>query len=221
MCSIYRDPLFRLVKNVHVSGIEESKWAYLTQRFFRTELSSVLKMWSREWLQYVLTSLSGIGIITNLHSFLYIKRTFNTKDNLFNILIKDSLLATLCAILRFATDLIILADLDFMRTKIFCILSHYGGFLGVIIGPLITLLISIRRYIQLKYPTRIKIDSKKINIITTVSIALASVYYLGFLFLDTFGDLHQINYIMLCLGTLDGLKNEPVSYFKRFLITLS
>ena len=177
----------------------------------RRELTSVLKMWSRQWVPYVLAVLSGTGIVTNLNSFRYIKRTFNTKDNLFNILLKDSLLATLCACIQFATDLIFLSDLELMRTRIGCILNHYGAYLAVIIGPLITVLISFRRFIQLKYPTWIKIDSRRFNIFTTVSVLLAAFYHLGFLFADTFGDLHQMNYILLCLGTLDDwLENESV-----------
>ena len=168
-------------------------------------------MRSQEWVPYVLASLSGIGIVTNVNSFLYIKNTFNAKDNLFNILIKDALLASFCACLQFSTDLMFLADLEFMKTKVGCILNYCGVFLAVIIVPLIALLISLRRFIQLKYPTLFKIDSKRFNIFTTVSMTLASVYYLSFLIADTRGDLHQIDYILLCLGTIDdGLKYEPV-----------
>ena len=169
-------------------------------------------MWSREWVPYVFTSLSGIGIITNYSSFRYIRRTFNTKDNLFNILIKDSLLATLLACLQFVTDLILLLDFEFMRSKFGCILNQYGAYMGVMIGPVITLLISLRRYIQLRYTKLVKIDSKPLNMLTSVVMILAGVYSFVFSLVDTFGDLHQIRYMGLCLGNLnDWLMNEQVS----------
>ena len=50
----------------------------------------VSKMWSNPVYSYLLTIISGLGTFTNLKSFAYVTKTFDTTNNLFNILAKDS-----------------------------------------------------------------------------------------------------------------------------------
>ena len=44
-----------------------------------------------KWYSYLFSGISGLGILTNSKSFQYITRTFQTTDDLFNILAKDAL----------------------------------------------------------------------------------------------------------------------------------
>ena len=131
-------------------------------------------MWSREWIPYVLTSFSGIGILANLSSYRFIKSTFNVSDNLFNILVKDSLLTTLCLTLQFITNFVLLVSPELLRNEFGCFLNHIGSNLATLIAPLMTILISIRRFIQVKNPNLIKLNSRVFNTFTTVVLSLAS-----------------------------------------------
>ena len=158
-------------------------------------------MWSHGWVPYILTFLSGTSILSNYSSFRYIKTTFNTSDNLFNILVKDALLATLCALLQFTTDFMFLTGAEFLHNKLWCSLSQYGLLLGVTIGPLTSLLISARRIIELRYPKRINISSKYFNSFTTIIMALHVIYVLAFMVTDVVADLNQFGFVSICMGT--------------------
>ena len=179
-------------------------------------------MWSREWIPYVLTSISGIGIITNLRSFRFIRATFNVQDNLFNILAKDSVIAASCLILQFATDLIIpYVESDWVRNEYGCVLSHYGSFVSMLMGPPIAVLISSRRLIQLKYPTLIKLNSRGFNIFSTIVMSFVAVYYLAFMIIDLNLDLQEFHYIGFCLGVLDEWIKEDKVRVRSYIISKS
>ena len=156
---------------------------------FRSKWSGSLqssKMWSREWVPYALTSISGLGIVANLSSYRFIRTTFNINDNLFNILAKDSLITALCTILQFTTDLLMMAAPDLMRNEWGCLLNHYGGLLATFIGPAVAVLISSRRFIQIKYPVLIKINSEIFNTFTSIALLLVALYHLIFSTVDMY-----------------------------------
>ena len=175
-------------------------------------------MWSREWIQYALTSISGIGIIANLSSYRFIWTTFNTNDNLFNILAKDSLITALCTILQFTTDLLMMAAPDLMRNEWGCLLNHYGGLLATFIGPAVAVLISSRRFIQIKYPVLIKINSKKFNMLTSIALLLVALYHLIFSTVDMYWNQQQYRYYGLCLGDLDQWSSQHDKRISTFLL---
>ena len=160
-------------------------------------------MWSQEWIPYVLTSISGLGIVANLSSYRFIRTTFNINDNLFNILAKDSLITALCTILQLTTDLLMMAAPGLLRNELGCLLNNYGGLLATFIGPAVTVLISSRRFIQIKYPLLIKINSKVFNIFTSIGLLLVALYHLIFSITDMYWKLQQYSYYGLCLGDLD------------------
>ena len=160
-------------------------------------------MWSREWIPYVLTSFSGVGILANLSSYRFIKSTFNVSDNLFNILVKDSLLTTLCLTLQFITNFVLLVSPELLRNEFGCFLNHIGSNLATLIAPLMTILISIRRFIQVKNPNLIKLNSRVFNTFTTVVLSLAAIYLLTFNAINVYWDQKNFHYIGLCLGVLD------------------
>ena len=166
-------------------------------------------MWSREWIPYALTSISGIGIIANLRSYRFIRTTFNTSDNLFNILAKDSLIIVLCLVLQFITDLLMIVFPDVLRTGLGCLLHHYGGLLATFIGPAVTVMISSRRFIQIKYPHMIKINSKVFNAFTSIVMLLVAIYHLIFMMVDMYWNQQQYMYFGLCLGVLDEWSSSP------------
>ena len=175
-------------------------------------------MWSQEWIPYVLTSISGLGIVANLSSYRFIRTTFNINDNLFNILAKDSLITALCTILQFTTDLLMMAAPGLLRNELGCLLNHYGGLLATFIGPAVTVLISSRRFTQIKYPLLIKINSKAFNAFTSIALLLVALYHLIFSTIDMYLNLQQYSYYGLCLGNLDEWSIQRDKRISTFLL---
>ena len=152
-----------------------------------TSIAQSNKMWAREWIPYCFISISGAGIVANLTSCNFIRTTFNTKDNLFNILVKDSLITALGLTLQFVTELLMILNPEWLQNELGCVISHYGGFLATFIGPLVTVLISSRRFIQIKYPHLIKINSVAFNTFTTTILSIFAIYHLLFNIIDVYG----------------------------------
>ena len=125
-------------------------------------------MWSNKWVSLALTGVSGLAICTNFKSYLYIKHTFNVKDNLFNILSKDSLATGTLTILYFVANIIHLVNEDALKSKIGCGFSFIGLWLPSMMGPFWSLLISLRRFVQLRYPTLIPHNSPQINCLASL-----------------------------------------------------
>ena len=67
-------------------------------------------MWSDKTYTYLLTGISGLGTLSNLNCFDYIRKTFDIKGNIFNILAKDSLVTAVSNGLYFITNVIDLID---------------------------------------------------------------------------------------------------------------
>ena len=67
-------------------------------------------MWSNKFYTYLLTGISGLGTLSNLKCFDYIRKTFDIKGNIFNILAQDSLVAAIGNGLYFTTNIIDLID---------------------------------------------------------------------------------------------------------------
>ena len=151
---------------------------------------------------YPLTGLSGLGIITNLKSYAYVTKTFDTNNNLFNILSKDSLVTAICSAIFFVTNIIKLINEDLLRSKLGCVVHFAGLFLPSMLGPLSFLLISMRRFVQLKYPNAIAHNSQKCNLIANVILAIGALYYLSYLLVDTYNDLKGFNFIEHCQGNV-------------------
>ena len=157
-------------------------------------------MWSNKWVSFVLTGISGLAICTNFKSYRYIKHTFNTKDNLFNILSKDSLVTGTLSILYFVANIINFVNEDALRSKIGCAFSFVGWWLPTIMGPFWSLLITLRRFVQLTYPTLVPHNSPQINSLTSLIMIVSAFYYMTIVMIDLLKDLRQFNYIEHCLG---------------------
>ena len=87
-------------------------------------------------------------------------------------------------------------------------------FMFLHLGPSTSLLISIRRFISLKYPERLSNTSEVFNMINTISFVLVAIYHLSFMLISTFWDLGQINFIQQCLGEPEPTSN--VSTFQKW-----
>ena len=98
---------------------------------------------------------------------------------------------------------------DVMRTELGCLLHHYGGLLATFIGPAVTVMISSRRFIQIKYPHIIKINSKVFNAFTSIVMLLVAMYHLIFMIVDMHWNQQQYMYFGLCLGVLDEWSSSP------------
>ena len=72
------------------------------------------------------------------------------------------MIIALCLVLQFITDLLMIVAPGVLRTELGCLLHHYGGLLATFISPAVTAMISSRRFIEIKYPNMIKINSKYI-----------------------------------------------------------
>ena len=157
-------------------------------------------MWSNKLVSLSLTGISGLAICTNFKSYQYIKHTFNVKDNLFNILSKDSLVTGTLTILYFVANIIHLVNEDALKSKIGCGFSFIGLWLPSMMGPFWALLITLRRFVQLRYPTLVPHNSLKINCLTSLIIIVLVFYFTTILMIDLLKDLRQLNYIEHCLG---------------------
>ena len=155
-------------------------------------------MWSNPLYSYLLTIISGLGTLTNLKSFAYVTKTFDTRNNLFNILAKDSLVAAICSAIFFATNLIKLINGDLLKSKLGCVVHFAGIYLPTMLGPVSSLLISLRRFIQLKSPNAIAPNSLKCNYIVNVILIICAIYYLALLLFDTFYDFKAFKFLLHC-----------------------
>ena len=157
-------------------------------------------MWSNPVYSYLLTGLSGLGTFTNIKSFVYVTKTFDTTNNLFNILSKDSLATAICSAIYFATNVIKLINEDYLQSKLGCAVHFAGLYLPAMLGPVSSLLISIRRFIQLKYPNAISPKSLRCNLIVNVILIIGAIYYLALLPFDIYNDFKGFNFISICQG---------------------
>ena len=157
-------------------------------------------MWSNPVYSYLLTIISGLGTFTNLKSFAYVTKTFDTTNNLFNILAKDSLAAALCSAIYCATNIIKLINEDLLKSQFGCVVHFAGMYLPAVLGPISSLLISLRRFVQLKYPNAISPKSLRCNLIVNLILTTSAIYYSVILLLDTFNDFKVSGFISLCQG---------------------
>ena len=157
-------------------------------------------MWSNPVYSYLLTIISGLGTFTNLKSFAYVTKTFDTTNNLFNILAKDSLAAALCLAFFCATNIIKLINEDLLKSQFGCVIHFAGIFLATLLGPVSSLMISLRRFVQLKYPNAISPRSLRCNLIVSLILTISAIYYLVIVLLDTLNDFKGFNNISLCQG---------------------
>ena len=151
-------------------------------------------MWSSKTYAVVLTGLSGIGTLTNFTSFFYIEKTFDTNVNVFSILAKDSLANGVCCGLYFITNIINIADEDLLRSKIGCNVYCYGIFVPSMLGPVTSMMISLRRFFQLKFPTLVQDNSKVVE--RSVCIGIGAVFVFCIVHLSFL----QNEFTKLCLG---------------------
>ena len=151
-------------------------------------------MWSSKTYAVVLTGISGIGTLTNFTSYFYIKKTFDTNVNVFSTLAKDSLANGVCCGLFFITNIINISDEDVLRSKIGCNFFAYGIFVPTMLGPVTSMMISLRRFFHLKFPTLVQDNSKVVERSVNIGIGTVSVFcivHLSFL---------QNDFTDLCLG---------------------
>ena len=167
-------------------------------------------MWSNKWVSLVLTGVSGITICTNFKSYRYIKRTFNSKDNLFSILSKDSLATGVSYILYFLANIIHFANEDVLKSKVGCSFSFVGWWLPAMMGPFWSFLITLRRFVQLRYPTRVPHNSPQINCLVSLIMIVLAFYYMTILMIDLLKDLRQFNFIEQCLDRQEILDKSQV-----------
>ena len=157
-------------------------------------------MWSNKTYSFLLIGISGFGTFSNFKCFKYIKKTFDTKGNVFYILALDSLINCFCNGLYFVTSSINLVNEDLLRNKIGCIIDISGNYLPPALTAVISLMISLCRFVQLKYPTVVPYNSVGVRSMINVVIGTSTVYYLTFFFLSTFLDMKNTNYLELCQG---------------------
>ena len=158
-----------------------------------------------KWYSYLFSGISGLGIITNFKSFKYITRTFQTTDDLFSILAKDSLISTLCSGLYFITNTIRIITPEYLKNKPGCIVQFLGIYIPGVIGPAISSYISLHRYVALK-------NQKQISYpwLGSMVIMLVMLYHLTIIFLFTYTEMRNFGFIEACLGNPD-----PETHFAK------
>ena len=156
-------------------------------------------MRSNKYVTIVLTGISLTGLYTNWKSFRYISNTFNVQDNLFNILIKDSLFTAICCGLYFCKSVVSIIDEDILRTKLGCSLVFYGLYLPSKMGPVTSFMISLRRFVQIKYK-HFSMNSIWINRGTTLVMLGVAIFHLVFILVSSYEDLGIFYFIDACLN---------------------
>ena len=156
-------------------------------------------------INYAMVCISGLGFFANFKSYRYITKTFNTSDNLFNVLAKDALInAALNALYSIGSIIMIINRQVFKSSKFACAFWLMTGFIPIVTGPFTSFLISLRRLIGLKYPNLASRNSRIVNLVHTVSLCLVMFYTIVMIFLTTFLDLGAFNFINVCLGIPEG-----------------
>ena len=145
---------------------------------------------------YLLTGISGFSTFSNFKSFAYIRKTFDTTNNLFNILAKDSLVSAIGSGIYCTTNIIKLWDEDLLTSDLGCVAHFIGLYLPTMLGSVSSLLISVRRFIQLKYPNAIGHNSQKANLMMNAILILMGIYYQGCLLLN----MERIKFVAICQG---------------------
>ena len=173
--------------------------------------SVCLKMWSNQVCSYLFTGISGLGVFLNFKSFAYIRKTFDTTNNLFNILAKDALATGICSGIFCTTNLIMLFNEELLTDKVGCAMHFAGAYLPAVLGPVTSLLISLRRFLQLKYPTTIALNSSKVNLISTVILIATSIYHWSYMFFDILTGRKAFNFAQVCLGEHPEVNPSKVS----------
>ena len=92
------------------------------------------KMWSNQVYSYLFTIISGFGVFLNLKSFAYIRETFNTANNLFNLLAKDSLVTAICSGIFCTTNFLMLLNEEVLTNKMGCAAHFAGLYLPMMLG---------------------------------------------------------------------------------------
>ena len=160
-------------------------------------------MWSSQVYSYLLTGISGLGTFSNFKSFSYIRKTFDTTNNLFHLLATDSMTTAICSGIFCTTSLIKLFDEDLFTSKAGCIAHFAGLYIPGMLGPVSSLLISVRRFIQLKYPMAIAHNSQRANVAFSAILTLMAICYLSFLIFDTSSEAKGFNFIEVCQNHLE------------------
>ena len=156
-------------------------------------------------INYAMVCISGLGFFANFKSYRYITKTFNTSDNLFNVLAKDALInAALNALYSIGSIIMIINRQVFKSNKFACAFWAMTGFIPIVTGPFTSFLISLRRLIGLKYPNLASRNSRFVNLVHTVSLCLVMFYTIVMIFVTTFLDLGASEFINLCLGIPEG-----------------
>ena len=163
-----------------------------------------------KWYSYLFSGISGLGILTNFKSFQYITRTFQTTDDLFNILAKDALTNTLCSGLYFTTNTISIIVPEFLRNKPGCIARFLGIYIPGVVGPVVSSYISLHRFVALKIQKQISYPW-----LGSVIITLVGLYHLTIIILFTYTDMRNFGFIEACLGNPD-----QEAYFAKSQIPL-
>ena len=170
-------------------------------------------MWSNKWVSLAFIGISGLAIYTNFKSYRYIRHTFNVKDNLFNILSKDSLSTGTLTILYFVANIIHFVNEDALKSQIGCRFTFIGIWLPSMMGPFWSLLITLRRFVQLRYPNSVPNNSPKINCLASLIMTIVAFYYMTILMIDLLKDVRHFNFIEHCLGHLEKVDKSPVFGF--------
>ena len=177
---------------------------------------------SNSWVNNAFVGISGFGFAANFIGYKYIIRTFNVDDNLFNFLAKDALLTTVLNGLYSIGSLIMIINRDVLKGRIACASLILIGFLPmvtgkynlprfflpkyklVILGPFVSFMISLRRFIKMKYPDLLERNSFIASIGNPFIILLVIAYYVILVYLSTFLDWRAFNFVQLCLDQPEG-----------------
>ena len=146
----------------------------------------------------------------NLSTLIFVYKNVNLKTHVFSLLFLDSLSSTICSIGSMILDTIFLTK-AFEPNFILCSLSYLMSYLSISFGAILTLLITVTRYVlATKSAKNIQLNNNKVTqIVLGIFTAAAGFNIIFFIVNLKFGTINS-SFLSVCAQWKQGPKNVSI-----------
>ena len=149
--------------------------------------------------------------LTNLTTLVYIATTFNIKTHVFTLLFLDSLNSTVCCMISTLLDSLLLAG-QIQQNFPVCYLAILTFYLPTCFGPILTVLITLTRYILAKLSAKnIQPSNKKVSVIALALFTAFAAISLIVISIHAVLDLPLATSVEICIRGLSARPINPLS----------
>ena len=148
--------------------------------------------------------------LLNLTTLKFVYKNVNLKTHVFSLLFLDSLSSTICSIGSIILDTIFLTKV-FEPNYVMCSLSYLMSYLSISFGAILTLLITVTRYVlATKSAKNIQLNNKKITLIVLGIFTAAAGFNIIFFIVNLkFGTINS-SFVSVCAHWKQEPKNIPI-----------